>query len=770
MLEPRRLAARQVAERMAYLINERPGETVGYRMRFENCVSQSTRIEVITEGILTRMLVDDPMLEGVSAVIFDEFHERSINSDLGLALVREAQQIIRPDLKIVVMSATIDAEDICKTLDAPLVESKGRMFDVEIINKGDVINRQFYPDDIASAVASAIKEAHTKHEGDILAFLPGQGEILRCMEYLNGYLGKTRIFPLYGLQSSTEQQKAIAPSGSEERKVVLATPVAETSLTIEGVKIVVDSGLCRKMVFDHQSGLSRLQTVQISMDMATQRSGRAGRVSEGVCYRLWSTATEHRMEMCRKPEILDSDLVPTLLDIAAWGEGDIQQLSWLTVPPTSNVTMATETLKMLQAIDDDGKITPLGKKISKLPCHPRIAKMLVCAENEELRSLATDIAALLEDKDPMAEELLDADINTRIIELRNIRCRGQKSKKWERISRVAEQYRRLVRCGEHNDVPNPFHSGLLIASAYPERISATHKDGCGRFVLASGDLAYVNKDDCLAAQDWLAVANVNAQYEGGHIFLASPLNPKDLGNLLKERDNISWDNKQGVVIARKEYSVGKLIVNTRPLQDVDHDRIIEVVCQASKKYGLSMFDFNDKVQNLQRRIDAVANWHPEMELPDLSTNAVLDRAEEWLPYFTGKTINANELKKIDLCACIWSLLPYEQQQEIERLAPTHIVVPTGSRIKVEYRQGAEQPILRVRLQECFGLEDTPKVNGGKQPVLMELLSPGFKPVQLTQDLKSFWTGTYFEVRKELRRRYPKHFWPDNPIEAKASFK
>lgn len=770
MLEPRRLAARQVAERMAYLIGEKPGQTVGYRIRFENCVSDSTRIEVITEGILTRMLVDDPTLEGVSAVIFDEFHERSINSDLGLALVREAQSIIRPDLRIVVMSATIEASEICKALNTPLVESEGRMYDVEIINKGDIINRQFYTDDIANAVASTIAEAHAKHSGDILAFLPGQGEIIRCMDILGTKLGNTGIYPLYGLQSSKEQQGAIAPSKEGERKVVLATPVAETSLTIEGVRIVIDSGLCRKMVFDHQSGLSHLQTVPISMDMATQRCGRAGRVAEGVCYRLWSTATEHRMDECRTPEIMDTDLTPMLLDIAAWGEGDITHLSWLTTPPANNVALATDTLLSLNAIDDNGSITSLGRKMSKLPCHPRIAKMLITAETDELKSLATDIAALLEEKDPMANTALDADINSRIAELRAIRSRRQNARAWNRILREAEQYRRLIRCGENNDTPNPYHTGMLIASAFPERIGSAHKDGCGRYVLASGDLAFIDKDDCLAAQDWLAIANINVQHGKGHIFLASPLHPKDIKNLLREKENVSWDNKQGVIIARKEYTIGKLIVETRPIQDISLDKKIDVICEACTKNGLSMFDFNDKVQNLQRRIAAVSNWHPEMELPDTTNDAILEKAREWLPFYIGKASSANELKKIDMCAAIWSLLTYDQQQMVDKLAPTHIVVPTGSRIKVEYRQGAEQPILRVRLQECFGLQDTPKVDDGRRPILMELLSPGFKPVQLTQDLRSFWTGTYFEVRKELRRRYPKHYWPDNPLEAKANFK
>ncbi|MBO4664531.1 MAG: ATP-dependent helicase HrpB [Bacteroidaceae bacterium] len=769
MLEPRRLAARQIAERMAHLIGEKCGDTIGYRVRFENKVSDNTRIEVLTEGILTRMIVDDPLLEGVSVVVFDEFHERSINSDLALALVRETQQMIRPDLKVVIMSATIDATEICAKLNAPLVESEGRMFPVDIIHKDDALDATAYPtsDDIAKAVALNIIEAHRDNEGDILAFLPGQGEIMKCAAILGDTLGKTGVYPLYGMQSFDDQHKAIAPSGKGERKVVLATPVAETSLTIEGVRIVVDSGLCRKMEYDQQSGMSRLRTVRISMDMATQRSGRAGRVSSGVCYRLWSKATEHRMDECRTPEILEADLSPMMLDICAWGEGNVNELPWLTPPPTAKVAMAQDTLQSLGAITEEGKITDIGRRMAKLPCNPRIARMLTSADSDTLKSLATDIASLLEAKDPMADSVMTADINYRLDALRSMRARKAVQRQWEQIAREAAQYRQLIGCKEDNEPVDTHAVGRLIACAFPERIGSAHKDGCGRFMLASGDTALVDKDDTLAAHEWIAVASVNAQRGGGRIFLASPLDTKDIRNIAKERERIQWDNKEGVLVARKELCIGKLILDSRPLQDMNRDLAINIVAEASQKYGLSMYDINDSVQNMQQRIATVQKWHPEMELPDVSTDALFRRASEWLPFYAGKNLSATELKKIDMCAVIWSLLPYDQQQEVERLAPTHIAVPTGSRIKVEYRQGAEEPILRVRLQECFGLEDTPRINDGKTAILMELLSPGFKPVQLTKDLRSFWQGTYFDVKKELKRRYPKHYWPDNPLEAEA---
>lgn len=748
MLEPRRIAARQIAERMAELLGEEVGKTVGYRIRFDNCTSVDTRIEVLTEGILTRMLVADPTLEDVSVVIFDEFHERSISSDVALALTREAQNIIRPDLKIVIMSATIDATSICNALSAPLITSEGRMYPVEIKHVDSPINEKSRPEEIAEEVARSIIKAHRQHEGDILAFLPGQAEIMHCEQILSDSLATTHICPLYGLLSSQEQRFAIAPSKPRARKVVLATPIAETSLTIEGVRIVIDSGLCRKLVFSPQNALSHLETVRISMDMATQRTGRAGRVVPGVCYRLWNLATEHRMQVCRIPEILEADLSPVVLDTAAWGEANISQLPWLTPPPVSNIAQAQELLRMLQAIDEKGAITPQGKSLSNLPSHPRISQMLLSAKSQEMRSLACDIAALLESKDPLANQN-DADINSRIIALRRSRNR------YPLINRISEQYHRLVKVKEDNAIPNPYDVGKLLASAYPERIAKAHDEGIGRFRLANGRDVSLDQSDNLTAHEWLAVASI-----GSRIFLASPLNIKDVEHLVQTRDNLSWDNKQRTIIARQEKRIGRLLIDSSPIHNIRQEDIIRTLCEAAPKYGLTMFSFDEKVQNLQRRIEAVRSWHPELELPDVSTESVLSRAEDWLL--------STDINKVNMCDSIWSLLTYEQQQLIDRLAPTHIPVPSGSKIKVEYRQGAELPILRVRLQECFGLQDTPRINNGKQPVLMELLSPDFKPVQLTQDLRSFWNGTYFEVRKELKRRYPKHSWPDNPLEAEAT--
>ena len=797
MLEPRRLAARQIAERMASILGESVGKTVGYRVRFENKTSKDTRIEVLTEGILTRMLVNDPTLDGVSIVIFDEFHERSINSDLALALTRQAQEIIRPDLKMVIMSATIDTTAICQTLRAPLIESQGKMFPVETVYAADDVNAY----DMVQEMVATIVRTHHDHHGDILAFLPGQGEILKCEEMLNGIIAKaddssadnmwaaTTVYPLYGNLSPEKQRNAIAPSQEGSRKIVLATPIAETSLTIEGVRIVVDSGLCRKLVYDNRTGLSHLKTVRISKDMATQRRGRAGRVAEGICYRLWTQTSEHLMEDQRRPEIEDADLASMVLDIAAFGENNPESLPWFTQPPTANLLSAKSLLVSLRAIQEDGSITALGKEMASLPCHPRIARMML---NRNSAALACDIAALLEEKDPMSESS-DTDIALRISILRSQRRKSNLGR-WNRIAQIAQEYRRMLRIKEDNGEIDAEEVGSLIAQAYPERI-ARAVDNIGNFRMANGNTVFIDKSDTMSAQEWIAIASLNSascnesasgksasgksasgkSASGndaggkGKVFLCAPVAVRDLP--FTEVENISWDSKAGMVKMQMEQRIGKLVIDSKPIQNADKQQIIDIICTAARKDGLSMFDWNESVQRLQRRVAKVSEWHPELEIPDLSTEKLLSTAADWLPFYledAGRVrTSISEMKKINLEEALWALIPYDVQQEIERLAPTHLRVPSGSNIRIDYRQGAEAPVLSVRLQECFGMTETPTVNDGKQPLLMELLSPGFKPVQLTQDLHSFWEGTYFEVRKELKRRYPKHYWPDNPLESEA---
>ncbi len=714
MLEPRRVAARQIAERMAWLVGEPVGRSIGYRVKQDTKVSRDTRIEVITEGILTRMLIEDPTLDGVEAVIFDEFHERSIHSDEALALTRQSQALLREDLRIIIMSATIDTEALATELQAPVIESEGRMFPVEIRHTA----KEATPENVSELVAHYIREAHKAEAGDILAFLPGEAEIRRCEELLGTALGDTHICPLYGMLSNAAQKAAIAPSAPGERKVVLATPVAETSLTIEGVRIVIDGGLYKHLVVDARSGLSHLETARISLDMATQRSGRAGRVAPGVCYRLWSAATEARMPLVRTPEILHADLAPLVLDIAAWGETDLQALPWLSVPPSARITEARKLLQALGAMDAAGSITTIGKKMAALPCHPRLARMQLRADTPAMKALAARLSDLLEERNPRLEALR----------------------------------------------ANPYEVGVLLASAYPERIGKAWKSG--EYLLACGERVMLEADAAIAGEEWIAVASMSARPGGvGKVFVAAPLAAEDLSAFTTERDVVLWDKALGAAVARREWRIGNLLVESRTLSEGVREELVQVIAETTRKEGTSLFDFNEDVENLQRRVASVAAWHPSLELPDLSTEEVLRRADEWVPLYIGKATSVSQLKKIDLCSVLWGMLSYDEQQAVERLAPSHITVPTGSHIRLEYRQGADAPVLRVRLQECFGLTDTPRVDDGRRPVLMELLSPGYKPVQLTSDLASFWSGTYFEVRKELRRRYPKHYWPDNPLDA-----
>lgn len=761
MLEPRRLAARQIACRMAEMLGEQAGETVGYRMRLDTKVSGKTRIEVVTEGVLTRMLVNDPGLEGISAVIFDEFHERSLTADVALALSRQAQDLLRPDLRIVIMSATMDTEWLCRELDAPLVESGGKMFPVEVVHyceEADAVN-------VAEVTARAVRMAHGKHDGDILAFLPGEGEIRRCAEMLGHGLGNTRVYPLYGMLTLEEQRLAIAPSKSGERKIVLATPIAETSLTIEGVRIVVDSGLCRRQVFEVRSCMTRLETVRISMDMADQRAGRAGRLAPGVCYRLWSLGAEKNMAPARVPEIMNADLAGTMLDIAAWGE-KMESIPWMTLPAPDNIDRARRLLESLGAIDSIGRITAHGRELSELPCHPRIGQMLLKAETQSDKALAADVAALLEERDPMGS-IQETGVDIRISELRKNRrkCTGGI---WGRISRASLQYCRIAGTGQDNSAVDPYKIGELLAAAYPERVGKAWRDGQGRFQFPDGSIAAMDEADMMSSCEWIVACSLNLRKDGiGRIFLAAPLSEEDAGAMAEIRDRIFWDGRQGCVTAQRETRLGAILLGASVLHDVPKEKIMNVMCEAAKKEGRSMFDFSDKAENLIRRISSAAAWHPELGLPDVTADALLGRAGEWLPFYMGNARSAADLKKINMCDVIWGQLPYMMQQEVERLAPEYVTVPTGSRIRLEYRQGADAPVVRVRLQECFGLTDTPVVDGGRLPVLMELLSPGYKAVQLTSDLRSFWSGTYFEVRKELRRRYPKHSWPDNPLEAEA---
>lgn len=755
MLEPRRLAARSIAERMASLLGEEVGETVGYRIRFENRISSKTKIEVVTEGILTRMLQSDNSLDGIGMVIFDEFHERSIHADLALALCREAQQILRPDLRIAVMSATLNLPVLAELLAAPVVQSEGRQYPVEVHYTGES-DLRLLPELSAQTVLKALRES----EGDVLVFLPGEGEIRKCEQILAREQLDVELHPLYGMLPKGQQLAAIMPNRRGIRKVILATSIAETSLTIEGVRVVVDCGFARTSRFDIRSGLSRLETVRISKDSADQRAGRAGRLVPGVCYRMWTKATHDQLASHRSPEILETDLADLVLDLAQWGVNDPYQLCWMTPPPKASVAQACELLHQLDALED-GKITAIGKELHRLPCHPRIAHMLVMAKQIGLMELATDLAAVLDERDPLAKEA-GIDINIRIEALRKQRDDKRLNKKFLKIEKIAESYRKIIGCGIRNSSVDPYQTGLLLVYAYPERIACARPGNNAQFQLSNGSLAMAGHQDDLAHEPWLAVAHLNAREGMGSIFLASPLNPRDLAPLVKKREIISWDSRKGGVVAATELRIGSIVLQSKPIDRPSESQIQKAISEAVKKDGEQLLDFNETVIQWQNRVLSLRQWNPNEGWPDVSTEQLLQSNESWLSLYLRGIRKADDLKRIDLATALQYHLSSEKQAQLDELAPQKVKVPSGSIIRMEYKADASAPVLAVRLQEVFGLADTPSVNRGKVKVLMHLLSPGYKPVQVTADLRSFWNNAYFEVKKELKRRYPKHAWPDDP--------
>ncbi len=755
MLEPRRLAAKTIAVRMAELWGDEVGQTVGYRIRFENRIGAATKIEVVTEGILTRMLHSDNALEGVGLVIFDEFHERSLHADVALALCRDAQQVLRPDLRIMIMSATLNLPKLSSLLNAKVIESRGKQYPVEIHYVGGQ-DQLLLPEMTARTVIKAVRE----NEGDALVFLPGEADIRKCAELLKQELYDFAIHPLYGQLPAHEQFLAIMPDKSGKRKVVLATSIAETSLTIEGVKIVVDTGFGKIMRFDPASGLSRLETVPVSKDSADQRAGRAGRLSPGVCFRMWTMATHQRLAEHRIPEILEADLTPLVLDMAEWGVTTITGLTWLTPPPKAALEQGTETLENLNAIEN-GRITAHGRQIHRLACHPRLAHMLLMAAGDDDVQLATDIAAVLEERDPLPREA-GIDINLRIEALRRERGRNSIGKKMSRIEKVAESYRRMLKTMVSNEPVDPYKTGLLLAYAYPERIAFARPGNNARFQLANGKYAVAGHQDDLAHEPWLAIANLDMREGLGKIFMASPINPRDLLPMVKDQEILTWDTRKGGLIASKELRIGSIVLQSKPLASPDPEKIKEAVSKALKTEGEALLNFDEQMTQLQNRILSLRKWNPGEDWPDVSTAQLLEENAKWLGDFSGTAKKPDDLKRINLQMALKNYLGWEKQQLLDTLAPAKIEVPSGSEIRIEYFSNGAVPVLSVRLQELFGLSDTPVINRGKTPVVLHLLSPGYKPVQVTADLRSFWNNTYFEVKKELKRRYPKHSWPEDP--------
>ncbi len=755
MLEPRRLAAKTIAQRLASLLGEKVGETIGYRIRFDTKVSENTKLEVVTEGILTRMLQSDNELEGVGMVIFDEYHERSIHADLAMALSRETQNVLRPDLRILIMSATLNTPELVALLDAPFIRSEGRQYPIDLIYS-NLSDERMMSETTAQVVLKALKEK----EGDVLVFLPGQREIANCAAIVRQQTKNIAVHELYGKLPFSKQQAAINPSKNGQRKVVIATAIAETSLTIKGVSIVVDSGFGRMAKFDSKTGLSGLVTVQISKDSADQRAGRAGRLAPGTCYRMWSKGKHAQLKPHRIPEIMEADLTSLVLDLAHWGINDVNQLTWLSPPPNFAILQAKSLLEDLNAVVN-GKITTHGSKMQKLPCHPRIAHLLLMADAQGLTALATDIAAILEERDPLPRDA-GIDINLRIEGLRRYRSLGNTKGNFSRIDKIAGQYRKMMEVEIDNSPIDDYETGMLLVHAYPERIAFARPGNNAQYQLANGKYAMMSHKDELACESWLAIAHLNASSGTGRIFLASPLNPVDLRPFVKTIDTCTWNTKWGGVVATRDTRIGSIVLKSEPLPDPEKEVIIAAISKALIKEGEHLLNFDKKVQQWQYRIETLRKWYPKENWPNVSIANLLQTNSEWLLPYLASVKKPEDLKKIDLSKVLEHSLDFEQQQQLTILAPKQIKVPSGSNIQLEYQKNGSVPILAVRIQEMFGLEETPTINNGKTAVLLHLLSPGFKPVQITSDLRSFWSTTYFEVRKELRIKYRKHAWPEDP--------
>jgi len=769
LLEPRRLAARAVAARMASLLNEPLGATVGYRIRFDHVVGPQTRLEVLTEGILTRQLQQDPSLEGVGLVIFDEFHERSLHSDLSLVLCRETQEVLREDLRILVMSATLDGASLSALLkNAPVLTSEGRQHPISLEYLGESQD-ELLPQQVNRAIRRALKYP----EGNVLSFLPGTADIHRTAELVRANHPEVVVYPLYGDLPVAQQQAALLPHPTGQRKVVLATSIAQTSLTIEGVRVVVDSGYTRVPRFDPRSGLTRLETVRISRDAADQRSGRAGRLGPGVAFRLWSEGTQQQLRAHRPPEILEADLSPMVLELAQWGVTDFRSLAWLTLPPQGAYNQANELLHQLGALKDN-RITPRGKAMLRLPAHPRVAHLLLEGQEAGLSALATDVAAILEERDPLPREA-GADLSLRVEVLRRWRSGepvNAERSVLERMERVAAIWRKMLRESIQNGMVIPTEVGKLLAAAYPERMARRRDTGRESYRMANGRGARLPEGDPLVHDTWLAIAQMDAggtlaRSQEGRIFLAAPLNPDDFKASMHREAVVRWDYQRGELVARMETRLGEITVSSTALSPIPSESQIRVLEEVLRKEGENLLPWTDSLNQWQARVLSLRTWRPAEEWPDVSRQHLLTHLPDWLSPHLAPVRRRDDFTKLDLEAILTETLSWPQRQALAELAPETLPVPSGSRIRIQYQPDGGLPVLAVRLQEMFGLADTPLINGGRTRVLLQLLSPASRPVQVTQDLKSFWNNTYQEVRKELRLRYPRHYWPEDPWTAEA---
>ena len=757
VLEPRRLAARAAAARMASTLREQVGDTVGLRVRFDSKVTKRTRIEIVTEGVFTRLVLDDPSLEGIAAVLFDEFHERSLDADLGLALARDAQLGLRPDLKLLVISATLDGSRVAALLgNAPVVESEGRAFPVETRYLG---RDQRAP--IERQVADAVERALRAESGSALVFLPGAGEIRRTEELLKERVRDTTIdiVGLFGALDAREQDRAISPSPPGRRTVVLATSIAETSITIEGVRVVVDSGLARVPRYEPDVGLTRLETVRVSRAAADQRRGRAGRTEPGICYRLWDEPQTGSLEAYTRPEILSADLSSFALDLAQWGTTDTSQLAFLDAPPQAAMNEAWTLLGEIGAIDDNARITDEGRKLRALPLPPRLARMVVDAAAQGAGEMAAAIAAILTERGLGGN---DVDLGHRLENFRRDR------------SRRAEDARAMVRrwtatAGNRNK-DNAQSPGALLVLAYPDRVARNRGGSGGAFLLANGRGGMIDPASSLAREMYLVVAELAGVAASGRIVLAAPITLEeiehDFAGQIKDSETVTFDTSSASLRARRTRRLGALVLaeQTRPVaSDSESARLL---AEGIAGIGVHKLPWSKAQLQLRNRVMFLRRAEGD-EWPDLSDDALSRAATEWLaPFLTGKT-SLQQISADDLAAALDAALPWNLRKRLDGEAPTHFAAPSGSQVPIDY-EAEEGPKLSIRVQELFGLGVHPTIAGGRVPLLIELLSPAHRPVQMTRDLPGFWRGSYKDVRSDLRGRYPKHPWPDDPLTAPAT--
>ena len=763
MLEPRRVAARSAAQFMARQLGENVGETVGYRIRFENRISARTRIEVVTEGILTRMLQDDPLLEGVGALLFDEFHERHLAGDLGLALALDVQSQLREDLRIVVMSATLDGERLARFLDAPRLSSEGRSFPVTIAHFPARRDEALEPQ-----ARRAVEQALAEHPGDVLVFLPGQREIARVQTALQSVLDPAvQVLPLHGELPVDQQSQVLQPDPGGRRRVVLATNVAESSVTLPGVRLVIDAGLAREPRYDPNSGFARLDVVHIAQASADQRAGRAGRVAEGWAWRLWPQS--QRLEAQRRPEIAQVELASLALELAAWGS---DELRFVDTPPAGALAAARELLQRLGALSDSGTLTPLGRRMLTLGTHPRLAAMLMAAGTGAEQALACDLAALVEARDPLRQggdalaarwRALAAFRQGRVPHDAN---RGGLAT----IDAASKQWRRRLRCDAAPPASVEAHQlGDLLAHAFPDRIAARHPTDPLRYLLANGRSARLFDPSDLRGEPWLVAVELRYEARDALLLRAAPVDENRLRRDFPERftleDVVRWDGEKRALVARRETRFDRIVLDSRSAGRVDPAHAAKALTDAVAELGVDALPWTEGLRQWQARALAVRAWMPELDLPDVSDAALMAA-------FNGKT-RLDALDESSLGDALKSPLPWAQRQLIDRHAPVRITVPSGMERPIHYALDADgvtpqAPVLAVKLQELFGLSDTPRIADGRIPLTLHLLSPGGRPLQVTQDLRNFWANTYAEVKKEMKGRYPKHPWPDDPWTATAT--